>query len=138
MMQPVTQESLRRLLDTPVFGIVATIQPDGTAQQSVVWVGRDGDDVLFFLAVDSRKAKNLRHDPRVSVLLNPADAPHTYAVIRGIATFEPDRTRALRDELATKYVGVPYAEHVARTPTASYEGAMTTVRVTPDKILGRL
>ncbi|ASO18889.1 PPOX class probable F420-dependent enzyme [Actinoalloteichus hoggarensis] len=137
-MRPVTPRNLRRLLDTPVFGIVATIQPDGTPQQSVVWIGRDGDDVLFYLAAGSRKEKNLRRDPRVSVLVNPVDAPYTYAVIQGTATFEPDRALALRDELTAKYVGISHAEHIARTPEAAYAGEVTAVRVTPNRILGRL
>ena len=44
---------------------------DGSPHQSVVWVTRDGDDVPFSVAVGSRKERNLRRNPRVSVLLSP-------------------------------------------------------------------
>jgi PPOX class probable F420-dependent enzyme len=133
----VSPERLRDLLDSPIFATVATIQPDGTPQQSVVWVERDGDDVLFMVGIGSRKERNLRRDPRASVLVCPPDAPYGYAAIRGRAVFEPALSERLRDELAIKYIGVPYAEHVARTPEAE-AGDVVAVRLTPERTAGRL
>ncbi|GAA2796063.1 PPOX class F420-dependent oxidoreductase [Saccharopolyspora taberi] len=138
-MAGVSRERLAALLDSPVFAAVATIQPDGRPQQSVVWIRRDGEDLLFMIGVGSRKERNLRRDPRVSVLVSPPDEPYTYAAISGVATFEPERSVELRDELAVKYVGVTYPEHVARTPEAARGlGPITAVRVTPHRIAGRL
>ena len=135
----VTAERLRAVLDSPVFATVATVQPDGTPQQSVVWVERDGDDVLFMVGVGSRKERNLRRDPRVSVLVCPPEAPYGYAAIRGRAVFEPALSERLRDDLAVKYVGRTYAEHVERTPEARAGlGEVVAVRVTPERIAGRL
>jgi PPOX class probable F420-dependent enzyme len=135
----VSAERLREVLDSPVFATVATIQPDGSAQQSVVWVQRDGDDVLFMVGVGSRKERNLRRDPRVSVLVCPPDAPYSYAAIRGTATFDHAVTHLLRDELSIKYIGKTYAEHVEATPEAKAGlGETVAVRVTPDKVAGRL
>ena len=135
----VSVERLRAVLDSPVFATVATIQPDGTPQQSVVWVERDGDDVLFMVGVGSRKERNLRRDPRVSVLVCPPSAPYGYAAIRGSASFEPELSARLRDQLAVKYVGSTYAEHVERTPEAQAGlGEVVAVRVTPERIAGRL
>jgi len=135
----VSMTKLADLLDSPVFAMVATIQPDGSPQQSVVWVQRDGADVLFMSAIGSRKERNLRRDPRVSVLVSPPDAPYTYAAIRGIATFESAEVHRLRDALALKYVGKTYAQHIADTPEAGADTReITTVRVTPTKIAGRL
>jgi PPOX class probable F420-dependent enzyme len=133
----VSAERLREVLDSPVFATVATIQPDGTPQQSVVWVERDGDDVLFMVGTGSRKERNLRRDPRVSVLVCPPEAPYGYAAIRGRAVFEPALTERLRDDLSLKYVGRTYAEHVARTPEAA-AGDVVAVRVRPQRIAGRL
>ncbi|AOS62156.1 PPOX class F420-dependent oxidoreductase [Actinoalloteichus hymeniacidonis] len=134
----VTPEKLRQLLDSRVFGIVATVAPDGSPQQSVVWLAADGDDLRFFIAVGSRKERNLRRDPRIGVLISPADAPYSYAAIRGTARFEPDTALALRDELSRKYVGLSYAEHIAQTPEAAHLGPITSVRVSPERITGRL
>jgi PPOX class probable F420-dependent enzyme len=138
-MTGVPAEKLAELLDTTVFGIVATIQPDGSPQQSVVWVKRDGEDVLFMSAVGSRKERNLRRDPRVTVLVTPSDAPYTYAAIHGTATFEPEHGDELRDELAQKYIGKTYAQHIRDTPEAGADKRpVTAIRVTPRKVVGRL
>jgi PPOX class probable F420-dependent enzyme len=137
VMSGVSRERLRDVLDSPVFATVATIQPDGSAQQSVVWVTRDGDDVLFLVGVGSRKERNLRRDPRVSVLVRPADAPYSYAAIRGTATFDAAALHRLRDELTLKYLGKTYAEHVEATPEAE-AGDLLAVRVSCERVAGRL
>jgi PPOX class probable F420-dependent enzyme len=137
VMSGVSPEKLRGVLDSPVFATVATIQPDGSAQQSVVWVQRDGDDLLFMIGVGSRKERNLRRDPRVSVLVFPPDEPYGYAAIRGTAAFEPGLSTQLRDELSIKYLGKTYAEHVRDTPEANADEAIA-IRVTPVKVAGRL
>jgi PPOX class probable F420-dependent enzyme len=139
VMSGVSAEKLRGVLDSPVFAAVATIQPDGSAQQSVVWVKRDGDDILFMIGLGSRKERNLRRDPRVSVLVCPPDAPYGYAAVRGRVTFEPALSHRLRDELSIKYIGKTYAEHVRDTPEAGAGGDdVIAVRVTPDTVAGRL
>ncbi|GAA1311227.1 TIGR03618 family F420-dependent PPOX class oxidoreductase [Pseudonocardia xinjiangensis] len=139
VMSGVSPERLQEVLDSPIFATVATVAPDGTPQQSVVWVERDGDDVLFMVGVGSRKARNLHRDPRVSVLVCPPEAPYSYAAIRGTAVFEPASTERLRDDLSIKYVGRTYAEHVERTPEAKAgHGEVVAVRVRPERIAGRL
>jgi PPOX class probable F420-dependent enzyme len=63
-----------RLLDGPNYAVVATVNPDGSPQTSVVWVGRDGADVLFSTVAGRVKHRNLLRDPRVSVtVLDAAD-----------------------------------------------------------------
>ncbi|MCP2164331.1 PPOX class F420-dependent oxidoreductase [Goodfellowiella coeruleoviolacea] len=135
----VSRTRLHELLDSKVFATVATIQPDGRPQQSVVWVLRDGDDVLFTIGLGSRKERNLRRDPRVSVLVSPADAPYTYAAIYGTATLDTTAGQDLIDRLAIKYTGLTYAEHSERTPEAATDlTRIAAVRVTPTRIAGRL
>lgn len=72
-------DRLKSLLDTPVFIIVGTIQPDGSPQMSPVWVKRDGDQLLFSTTVDRRKKKNLDRDPRVSVVVQDPRCPMSTA-----------------------------------------------------------
>ncbi|MEV0261504.1 PPOX class F420-dependent oxidoreductase [Streptomyces sp. NPDC050617] len=127
-------DALKNLVDGPVFATVATLQPDGSPQLSVVWVKRDGDDLLFSTTVGRRKEKNLRRDPRITVLLNPADAPYTYAEIRGTAAITTD-TGGLIDELSRKYTGRDYADF---NPTAGQDGERVVVRITPQKTVEHL
>src|SRR5262245_20006772 len=38
-------DAVRRLLDEPNPAVLGTVNPDGSPQTSVVWVGRDGSDL---------------------------------------------------------------------------------------------
>ncbi|MEV6612606.1 PPOX class F420-dependent oxidoreductase [Streptomyces sp. NPDC051051] len=128
-------DSLKSLLDSPVFITVATIQPDGSPQVSPVWVKRDGDDVLFSTTVDRRKYKNLARDPRVTLVVQPADSPYTYAEVRGTAEMTTDGARELIDELSVKYTGKQYADF---NPASVDDADRVVVRIKPRKVVGGL
>ncbi|MEV0442994.1 PPOX class F420-dependent oxidoreductase [Streptomyces spectabilis] len=134
-MSAALSEDLKSLLDTPVFVTVATIQPDGSPQLSPVWVTRDGDDVLISTTVGRQKEKNLRRDPRVTVLFQPFDAPYTYAEIRGTAQLTTEGGQELIDELSRKYTGKDYADF---NPASKDDAQRVVVRVTPRKVVGRI
>jgi PPOX class probable F420-dependent enzyme len=68
-------ESVRRLLDGKNFASVATLNPDGGPQSSVVWVLRDAEAVLFSTTSTRQKARNLTRDPRVSLTIFDAEDP---------------------------------------------------------------
>ncbi|MER7049516.1 PPOX class F420-dependent oxidoreductase [Streptomyces jumonjinensis] len=134
-MSAALSDELKALLDSPVFVNVATIQPDGSPQVSPVWVKRDGDDVLISTTVGRRKESNLRRDPRVTVVVQPFDAPYTYAEIRGTATLTTDGGQELIDELALKYTGKRYADF---NPAAAEDAPRVVIRITPRKVVGRV
>ncbi|MEW1638974.1 PPOX class F420-dependent oxidoreductase [Streptomyces sp. NPDC093801] len=129
-------EDLKKIVDdTPVFASVATIQPDGSPQVSVTWLARDGDDLLVSTTVGRRKEKNLRRDPRVTVLINPHNAPYTYAEIRGTAELSTEGGQELIDQLSRKYTGKDYADF---NPAAADDNTRVVVRITPRKVVGSL
>jgi PPOX class probable F420-dependent enzyme len=106
---------------------VATIEPDGRPQTSVVWVRTDGDDVLFSTIKSRRKYANLTADPRVSVLVFDTADPYTYAEVRGTATISDDPGAELIDELARKYTGQPFGVRPGEQ--------RVIVRVRPDRVV---
>src|SRR3954467_15166164 len=93
-------DAVRKIIDGPNLAVLATINPDGSPQTSVVWVGRDGDDVLISSAAGRRKDKNLRRDPRASLSVIDKDDPLQYAEIRGTATVTEDVDRRFAAALA--------------------------------------
>ncbi|MFE5796869.1 PPOX class F420-dependent oxidoreductase [Streptomyces sp. NPDC056503] len=121
--------------DNAVFASIATIQPDGSPQLSVVWVKRDGDDLLISTTVGRRKELNLRRDPRVTVIINPPDAPYHYAEVRGIASVTTEGAAELTDELSRKYTGKEYKDF---NPAAANDSQRVVVRITPRKVVGAL
>ena len=124
-------EPARALLDAANFATIATLEPDGRPQLSVVWVRRDGDDVLVSTIVGRRKHTNLSRDPRATVLVYPADAPYTYVEVRGSVTMTEEGGRALIDELAHKYTGARY------TGDDGTDNVRVVVRITPEKVVVR-
>jgi PPOX class probable F420-dependent enzyme len=126
-------EAVRKLLDEPNHAVVGTINDDGSPQTSLVWVGRDGDDVLISSAAGRRKDRNMRRDPRVSVSVWDEDDPETYAEIRGLATVTEDVGRELAVQLAEKYDGPGAGEEFLLLPP---EVVRVVVRITPQHVAG--
>lgn len=128
MASPSLDETARRLLDGKNFATVATLQPDGSPQTSVVWVGRDGDQVLFSTTAQRRKARNLELDPRVSVSVFDLGNPYSSVEIRGKAQLDPDPEKALPKELSHKYLGED-------PPAEEAEERRLVVRITPERVI---
>ena len=93
------------LLDGRNYAVLATINPDGSPQTSVMWVGRDGHDLLFSTVEGRVKHRNMRRDPRVSVTVIDSSDPENYAELRGRVSMTPDVGRALDTRLSWKYDG---------------------------------
>lgn len=101
-------EPAKRWLDAPEFATIATVEPNGQPQLSVVWVKRDGEDVLVSTVKGRRKHTNLSRDKRVTLLVFPAAEPYKYVELRGTATMTDAGGPELIQELSRKYKGRPY------------------------------
>ena len=93
------------LLDGRNYAVLATINPDGSPQTSVMWIGRDGHDLLFSTVEGRVKHRNMRRDPRVSVTVIDSSDPENYVELRGRVSMTPDVGRALDTRLSWKYDG---------------------------------
>ena len=119
-----------RLVDGRNYAVMATVNPDGSPQTSVVWVGRDGDDLLFSTVEGRVKHRNMVRDPRVSVTVIDSADPENYAELRGRVSMTPDVGRQVDTQLSWKYEG--------KDPAADRPGAVrVVVRMPVDKITGR-
>lgn len=107
---------VRRILETAVVGHLATLLPDGAPHSIPIWVDPEGDRIAIMTGPDSRKAKNLRRDPRVALSLTPADNPFEPVIIRGrvVEWVDGDAGWAIVDRIATKYIGQPYPREQER------------------------
>jgi len=94
----------RAFLDRPLHAIVATLDPEGQPSQSVVWYVREGDGLWISVGPESVKARHLRRDPRVSVLVLSEDGS-AYLRLEGTATFDGTVDDAARAMLVGRYVG---------------------------------
>jgi PPOX class probable F420-dependent enzyme len=99
-------EAARTVLDGVNFATVATLEPDGSPQLSVVWISREDDTVVFSTVRGRRKARNMERDPRVAVLVLDHENPYSYLEVRGTVTMSEQGGRELIDALAAKYRGL--------------------------------
>ena len=101
---PLSDAALR-LVDGRNYAVLATVNPDGSPQTSVIWVGRDGNDLLFSTVEGRVKHRNMLGDPRVSVSVIDSADPENYVELRGRVSMTPDVDRQLDTRLSWKYDG---------------------------------
>lgn len=126
-------DAAKTWIDDHEFATIATIMPDGRPQLSVVWIARDGDDLLVSTVKGRRKHLNLERDPRATVLIYPKDSPYTYLEVRGTASMTEEGGRDLIDRLNEAYH--PGAGRY--TGDDGTENVRVVVRITPDKVVFR-
>ena len=123
-------EATLRLLDGRNYAVLATVNADGSPQTSVMWVGRDGGDLLFSTVEGRVKHRNMVRDPRVSVTVIDSSDPENYVELRGRVSMTPDIGRRLDTQLSWKYDG--------RDPGEDRPGAVRVViRLVVEKATGR-
>ena len=126
-------DAVRKLLDEPNPAVLATVNADGSPQTSVVWVGRDGDELIISSQAGRRKERNIRRDPRVSISILDRDDPLQYVEIRGVATVTEDVGRQLAVRLEEQYGGPGAGDEYLRLPP---EVVRVVIRITPLRVVG--
>jgi PPOX class probable F420-dependent enzyme len=76
-------ESHRELLAGPVNVVLTTLMPDGQPQTTPIWCNLDGDDVLINSMKQFRKQKNMRLNPKVTLLAYRLNQPLRNIEVRG-------------------------------------------------------
>ncbi len=125
--------SARALVNGRNAGILGTLNPDGSPQTSVVWVGEDGDDLVISSAAGRRKVLNLERDPRASLTIVDMADMERYIEVRGTATVAEDQGRALAVALGEKYMGPGGGQDFLDLPP---EVVRVAIRLTPLKVVG--
>ena len=87
---------LRELIESGPMAHLSTINPDGSAQVTVIWIGLDADAIVSGHMAHHKKLKNIERDPRVVLSFDgPRDhgaVLNPYVVLRARATVEPSDT----------------------------------------------
>lgn len=66
-------DPIRAFLLEPRNATIATINPDGSPHQAVVWYALEGNDLLINSRPHRRWPRNLERDPRISVAVPDTD-----------------------------------------------------------------
>ena len=130
-------EDVYRLATGKNLATVVTLMADGRPQALPTWVDSDGDHVLVNTEPQRQRSRNVRRDPRVTVLIQAGDDPWDWAEVRGSVTetVGGEEARAHIDELSRRYVGHDYASPIG--PEGRIILKITPEKVNTPKLLGR-
>ena len=114
---------------------MVTINPDGSPQVAVVWVGIDGDEIVSGHLRMQQKIRNVRRDPRVVLSIetgvrNPIGLDE-YLIVRGTARVTEGGAPELLQGLAHVYLGPGVKFPPMDDPPPGY-----VLRITPESVGG--
>jgi PPOX class probable F420-dependent enzyme len=123
-------EDVVRLAKGPNLATVVTLMPDGRPQAQLTWIDTDGEHLLVNTEPQRQRAKNIRRDPRVTVLIHSAEDPWDWAEVRGhvVEVIDGQAARDHIDALSRKYLGTEY-----RNPVGPQ--GRVILRIAADKVI---
>ncbi len=127
---PLNPQEIDDFLSEPHIAVVSTASPKGAPHAMPIWYAWKDGKVLFHTGPESKKMRNLRANPRVSVVVDSKVAPYKVVVIEGTATELPE-DRDLSREVAIHYLG----EKLGASYNEQSGGGSTLVVVEPTKII---
>ena len=111
------------------WATVTTLRKDGSPHSTPVWIDTDGENVIFNTAIGRAKERHLRRDPRVSVVVLPAeDQQSGYVSVTGTAELIEDGAVDHINKMAKKYIGQD------EYPWLQPNEQRVIVKITPDKV----
>ncbi|MFF0266326.1 PPOX class F420-dependent oxidoreductase [Kribbella sp. NPDC004536] len=128
-------DSARAVLESNALGHLVTLNPDGSPQVSVIWVGLDGDEIIAAHIPNNRKVKNIRRDGRVALTLETDVVNEMgltqYLTITGTARITEGGAVDVLRTLAKTYIGPDAEFFPGAEPPPGY-----ITHITVDKIGG--
>jgi PPOX class probable F420-dependent enzyme len=129
--------SHRDLVECPPVAALTTVMPSGYPQTSVVWCDYDGEYVRVNTMRGFAKHRNMRVNPRVTLLCYDPAQPLRYLEVRGIVVdMREDGAVQHLDALASKYVGRPVRYFGEVIPAQYAETEIPVLcRIRPTRVL---
>ena len=114
---------------------MVTINPDGSPQVAVVWVGVEGDEIVSGHLRLQQKIRNVQRDPRVALSMETGVRNEMgldeYLVVRGTARVTEGGAPELLQRLAHVYLGPDVRFPPMDDPPPGY-----VLRLTPESVGG--
>jgi PPOX class probable F420-dependent enzyme len=99
-----TDEERERFLAEPRYGILNTLQSDGSPIGIPIWFAWNGEIVRMFTSVLSPKVKRVQEDPRASLLVvNHPTEQEAWVAFDGAVAIRDGGGLELAEELARRY-----------------------------------
>ena len=119
-------DTVGRILDRAHLSVLATVGANGHPQTSVIFVKRDGDDLVFSTIKGRRKTTNMLANPRVNLLLHSL-VDNTYVTISGTVTMVDDPDGSFHQVMYDLFMD-------GATPPPEPGAERVVVRLTPTRV----
>lgn len=145
MSTPVLNDAARRVIEGPHLAHLVTLNPDGSPQVAIIWVGLDdtgsgsgnpklaSQEIVGGHLMLQRKVENIRRDPRVVISIEAgtrnAMGLDEYLVIHGRARITEGGAAELLQRLAYVYLGPDVEFPPMPNPPAGFVSHVTVERV---------
>lgn len=123
-------ESHMDLIDGPYIVALTTVMPDGQPQTTPVWCNRKDDCIFINVMKGFRKEKNMRLNPKVSILAyDPKNPLHNIEIRGRVVEMTEDGAVEHNDELTRLYLNKPDAKFFGDSVPAELQFQYTPIRV---------
>jgi PPOX class probable F420-dependent enzyme len=91
------------------LGHLVTVNPDGSPQVSIVWIGVEDDEIVIGHLAQGRKLSNIERDPRVALSVEAEGSSAIglthHLIVQGTARITEGGAPELLQRLAHMYIG---------------------------------
>ncbi len=100
-------DRIRKALEGEQFWTLATVNPDGSSQATVVWVDVRDEKIIVNSALGRKKPRNLARNPSVALAWFDPENPYSSITIQGrvVESYTGEQAEADIDALARMYLG---------------------------------
>jgi PPOX class probable F420-dependent enzyme len=118
-------------LKRPLATRLATVNPRGSPQQTIMWFTYEAGDFLFTTMTDRVKFRNYQHDPRASLTILDPENMRKWAIVSGKLPVDNRDPLAFYQSFAEHYLGEKRLAEWRRTAVLERR---TVLRLTPQRI----
>lgn len=104
MTPKLTETELRELLEAPEIGVLCTVDAEGRPEGSPIWFEASAGKIFVLVEKTSKKARNIRANPHVSLTVDTRVPPYRGAVLHGTVRELP-ADDGVRRRTAIRYLG---------------------------------
>jgi len=129
---PMKKSAIEKLLREPNVAVVSVTAPDGAPHAVPTWYEYRSGEVIFHTDANAYKTKCLKHDPRVTLVVDTRKPPYKCAILKGRVTMTEGTDDARMKRMAVAYLGKKAGKAYAKSLRGE---SLVIVRFKPERVI---